>query len=131
MDAGGVVAADPGAEGAGVATVAGDGEAVGFALFVSGSALQAANVNEIASTKNSFFIMINLLLRLLRTSADNCRSNVCRAVTGVTTRVEIHWRMVINDKTLRDSEIIFIDRVLTARLWHELSGRLYSVVNYK
>jgi len=39
--------------------------------------------------------------------------------------------MVINDKTLRDSEIIFMDRVLTARLWHELSGRLYSVVNYK
>ena len=49
----------------------------------------------------------------------------------VTTRVETHWRMVINDKTLRDSEIIFMDRVLTARLWHELSGRLYSVVNYK
>ena len=49
----------------------------------------------------------------------------------VTTRVETHWRMVINDKTLRDLEIIFMDRVLTARLRHELSGRLYSVVNYK
>ena len=82
VDAGGVVAGDPVVEGAGIATVAGDGEAVGFALFVSGSALQAANVNEIASTKNSFFIMINLLLMLLRTSADNCRSNVCRALTG-------------------------------------------------
>jgi hypothetical protein len=56
--AGGVVAGDPVAEGAGVARVAGDGEAAGFALFVSGAASQAANVNDTANTKNSFFIMI-------------------------------------------------------------------------
>jgi hypothetical protein len=56
--AGGVVAGDPVAAGAGVATVAGDGEPAGFALFVSGAGSQAANVNETANTKNSFFIMI-------------------------------------------------------------------------
>ena len=102
MAAGDVVAGDPVAEGGGVATVAGDGEVAGFAVFVSGSALQAANVNETANTKNSFFIMINLLLMLLQTSADICPLECLPGFDRVTTRVEIHWRMVMNDKTLRD-----------------------------
>jgi hypothetical protein len=82
-------------------------------------ALQPQTLTRSPVTKNSFFIMINLLpdvvadfdghMPHLEWSAGPC--------TGSQPELKFTGEWSSNDKTLRDSEIIFMDRVLTARLW--------------